>query len=136
MPSTSKLISYLRDRLLVEPTVVANNIGRSRIFNKMLSTVTDTDRVFPCLTLTYDADRTEIFADIVPITVYIEIHTKDATITDDLADAIVALYHRHTGHTDAVTVYMCHDQGGRVSPIFDSHLNTWGSLLAFDIKFG
>ena len=136
MPSTSQLISYLRDQLLAEPTVIANGIGRSHVFNKMLSTVVDTNQVFPCLTLTYDADRTEIFADLVPITVFIEIHTKDAAITDDLADAIVALYHRYTGRTEAVTVYMCHDQGGRVSPIFDSRLNTWGSLLAFDIKFG
>lgn len=136
MPSTSKLISYLRNLLLTDPTVQANGIDRTKIFKKMLSTVSDTDRVFPCLTLSYDADRTEIFADIVPICVYVEIHTHDDSITDDLADAIVTLFHRYTIKTDDIIIYMCHDNGGRVSPIFSSVDNTWGSLLSFTIRFG
>lgn len=121
---------------MTNATVQASGITRLNIFKKMLSVVADPDRMLPCLTLTYDADRTEIFADLVPITIFIEIYTKDDAITDDLADAIVALLHRYTGRTDGVTVYLTVDKGGRVSPVFDSRLNAWGSLLSFDVKFG
>jgi hypothetical protein len=92
--------------------------------------------VYPCITIHYDLDPRQAFAEIDHLYLFITIYTEEFFDAEDTADTLSDMFHLYTYSDDTIVIYKMFSQGGMVSPVYDEKLRKWNSVLQFEVHLG
>ena len=108
------------------------------------------DPIYPCITLGYESDPSELFADIENGSLYLDIYSKDFNLPWTISNYLKKPpdkggFHNYHYADDTLIVFQMLYLGGagvkRATPLstvptFDTSLNAWVSQLEFGVRLG
>lgn len=121
-------------RKIIEHSELSVKFNQNNVYRRSLPQIKDPK--YPCITVFYDLDPRQIFAEIDHIQLYITIHTDEFFDAENSADLIADLFHLYSISTSEFIVYKMFSQGGMASPVYDDKLRKWNSVLQFEVHLG
>ncbi len=134
MADISAFIKYAKRRVAAQPWFGEKGLTNQRIYRQFLSQVKNPE--FPCISLAYEIDQREVFANIDNLHLFMTVHAKEFDFAEEIAKLISDTMHLHTYADDQLTIYKCHDVGIPTVPSFNKHLNCWEAIVEFDCRIG
>jgi urate oxidase len=134
MSDTTAFIKYIKRRLSGANWFTTQGFTNQQVYRQYLPQVKQP--VFPCLTLSYEVDKREVFADVDDLCLFVSVHAKDFDTAEQVAKLISDTLHKHTYSDDQLTIYKCHDVGIPTVPSFNKDLNCWEAVVEFDCQVG
>lgn len=134
MADIALFIDHIRDRIAAEAGFTTSGFNREQVYRQYLPQVKDP--VFPCITLSFEKDKTEVFADVAIGTLYISVHMKQFSKVQDVQKWLTSSMHQHTFSDGTLVIWMCQEQGSPPTPSWDEKTQTWESIQSFDVRFG
>lgn len=134
MANVIPFFTYMKRLISAQGWFATRGFTNKAIYRAYLPQVKDP--VFPCITLVFDPEKLELFANISEGKLYIGVHSKSFGDVEAMANDIDTLLHLHKGVDGNLTVYKCHNKGGTPQPMHNATLNYWETVLEFDVSFG
>jgi hypothetical protein len=134
MADVKLFIDHMRDRIASTSDFTAEGFTQERVYRQYLPQVKSPE--FPCITLSFEKEKTEVFADIAVGKLFVSVHSKQFSACQTAANWITPLLHLHKYSDPTLIVYQCHEQGGPPTPSWDEKTESWESMQGFDAIFG
>jgi len=134
MADTTAFIDHIRDKIAADAHFTTDGFNQEQVYRQYLPQVKDP--TFPCISIAFEKDKTEVFADIFSGVLYISVNTKQFAQTQSVSDWISRLLHTHTFSDTSLVLYKCQEQGGPPTPSYDKETKTWESMQGFEVCFG
>lgn len=112
----------------------ALGIPCAQIYRRFLPQVKDPQ--YPCVTLWYKVNSTDVGLGIDEVRLYVGLHTQDYTQTYDLQRRVQTLLHGLTLADTHVVIYKCFNVGSLAAPWHNKELNHWEAIVEFDVEVG
>jgi len=134
MADAGAFINQIRSRIVEQPQFTTG-FNAELIYRQYLPTVKEPK--FPCITLVYEEESEEVFAPLSNGMLYIGIHKKDFNAVQSAIYWIGQCLHNYmVSVPDVVTIFQCHKKGTPPSPVWNDDQQSWGAMLAFEVRFG
>jgi hypothetical protein len=121
-------------RMIITHAELSQKFNVNNVYRRTLPQIKDPK--YPCITMYYDLDPRQAFAEIDHVQLYITIHTDEFFDAENSADLIADLFHLYTYSDNEIVIYKMFSQGGMVSPVYDDKLRKWTSVLQFEVHLG
>ncbi len=92
--------------------------------------------IYPCISLAYEIDKRELFADIDNGKLYAGVHCKEFNQAERIGHQLSDLIHQSLYSGDDCIVYFARYVGGPPTPIFNTMLNCWETICEFEVRIG
>lgn len=133
MANTVLFINAVRDTIAAKPDFATEGYNKERVYRQYLPQVKDPQ--YPCITLSFEKERMEAFADIATGTLFVSVHTKTFSKTQSGSDWLSKVLHMFTFSDGETVVYKCQEQDGPPTPTYDKNTETWESMQSFHVAF-
>lgn len=134
MADVAAFIDHNRDLIATSEHFTTSGFKKEQVYRQYLPQVKDPK--FPCITLSFEKDHMENFADIAAGTLFVSVHMKDFSKTQDVATWLTVLLHEHKFSNGTLIIYKCQEQGGPPTPSYDKDKECWESIQGFEVLFG
>jgi hypothetical protein len=133
MADVVAFIDHNRDLIAAAPRFTQDGFTHEQVYRQYLPQVKNP--TFPCITLSFEKEKMEVFADVAVGMLYVSVHMKKFSTTQSVADWISALLRDHKFSDATTTIYKCQEQGGPPTPSYDKETETWESMQGFEVMF-
>lgn len=134
MANAPVFIKHIKRKLSGMPWFSENGLTTQTIYRQYLPQVKNPS--YPCLTLAYEIDQREVFADVDDIRLYVMAHTKEFDGAEVLGNLIADSLHKYTYSDDTLIVYNCLDVGIPTTPSWNRDQNCWDTIVEFTCSVG
>lgn len=134
MGNLNAFIDHNRDLIAATQSFTDDGFTKEQVYRQYLPQVKDPK--FPCISLSFEKDQEEIFAEISSGMFYVTVNTKQFSKSQSTTNWITDLLHGHTYSNGSLVIYKCLEKSSPPSPSYNKDTETWETTQGFEVSFG